>query len=292
MEIDKDYIKSGEILREARAYGKTLVKEGAKYLDIAEKIEQKIVELGGKPAFPVDVSVNHIAAHDCPLYNDERIIQKGDVVKLDIGVHVEGKVTDSACTVEVGTDKYKKLIESAEVALKKAIEICKPGVQIREIGKIIQDTITSYGFSPVMNLAGHGVDNYIVHCPPTIPNYDNGNENTLEEGDIIAIEPFATTGEGKIKDGKLAEVYQLVDIDKNIREKFDREVLGYIDEEYNKLPFCARWLIKKFGLRAKISLRRLELQGIIKQHNQLPEVSKGIVSQAEHTLVVGGEVLS
>ncbi len=292
MEIDKDYIKSGEILRQAREYGKTLVKEGAKYLDIAEKIEKKIVDLGGKPAFPVDVSVNHIAAHDCPLYNDERVIQKGDVVKLDIGVHVEGKVTDSACTVEVETDKYKKLIESAEVALKKAIEICKPGVQIREIGRIIQDTITSYGFSPIKNLAGHGVDNYTVHCPPTIPNYDNGNENVLEEGTIIAIEPFATTGEGKIKDGKLAEVYQLVDIDKNIREKFDREVLGYIDEEYNKLPFCARWLIKKFGLRAKISLRRLEQQAIIKQHNQLPEVSKGIVSQAEHTLVVGGEVLS
>lgn len=289
--IDKDYIKSGEIARKAREYGRTLVKEGAKYLDIAEKIEAEIIELGGKPAFPVDVSINHVAAHDCPLYNDERVIKKGDVVKLDIGAHVNGKVTDTAVTVEVYSDKYKKLIEASEVALKKAIEICKPGVKIREIGKVIQDTITKYGFSPVKNLSGHSVGDYEVHAGLTIPNYDNGNENILEKDMIIAIEPFATTGEGKIIEGKLSEVYNVIE-QKNVRDSFSREVLEFINEEYKTLPFCARWLIKKFGLRAKLALKNMELAGTIKQYHQLPEISKGIVSQAEHTLVVGGDVLS
>ena len=288
--IDKDYIKSGEIARKAREYGRTLVKENAKYLDIAEKIEAKIVELGGKPAFPVDVSVNHVAAHDCPLYNDERVIKKGDLVKLDLGVHVNGKVTDTAVTVEIG-DKYKKLIESSESALQNAIKIIKPGVKIREIGKVIQDTITSYGFSPVKNLSGHSVGDYEVHAGLTIPNYDNGNENVLEKDMIIAIEPFSTNGEGKIQDGKLSEVYGLINL-KNIRDSFSREVLKFINEEYKTLPFCARWLIKKFGLRARLALKNLESNGIIKQYYQLPEVSKGYVSQAEVTLVVGGEVLS
>ncbi len=289
--IDEDYIRSGEIARKAREYGKTLVKEGVKYIDIAEKIENKIIELGGKPAFPVDVSVNHIAAHDSPLYNDKRIIKKGDLVKLDLGVHINGKVTDTACTVEVETNKYKRLIESAEEALKKAIEICEHGVKLREIGGVIQKVINEYGFSPIKNLSGHGVDEYEVHCAPTIPNYDNGNENILERGMIVAIEPFSTNGEGRIKDGKFCEVYQLINL-KNVRDNFSRVILKFINEEYKTLPFCARWLIKKFGLRVKLTLKQMELQGIIKQYHILPEVSNGIVAQAEHTLIVGGGVLT
>lgn len=286
-----DYIKSAEIIRKTKEFGKGLVKKGVRYLDIAEKIEEKIIELGGKPAFPVDVSVNHIAAHDSPLYNDKRVIKKGDLVKLDIGVHVNGKVTDTAYTIEVDSNRYKSLIESVEEALKIATKICKPGVKVRKIGKAIQETIVKYGFSPIKNLGGHGVDDYEIHCSPSIPNFDNGNETVLKKGDVIAIEPFATTGEGKVKDGRLCEVYQLVNL-KNIRDVFSREVLKFINEEYKTLPFCARWLIKRFGLRVKLTLKQLELNGIIKQHHVLPEVSNGMVAQAEHTLVVGGEILT
>jgi methionyl aminopeptidase len=291
MDMTKDFVKSGEIARKAREYGITLIKEGAKFIDIADKIEAKIISLGGKPGFPCDVSVNYIAAHDCPLFNDERVIKKGDLVKLDIGVHVDGAVTDTAVTVEAGTNKNKKLIEAGEKALDEAIKLAKPGVKVNEIGKKIQEVIQSYGFSPIVNLSGHGVGEYEVHTKPTIPNHDNGDETVLKKGDKIAIEPFATTGEGKVIEGKDSEVYEIMN-PKNTRNRIARDVLKFILEEYQQLPFCSRWLIKKFGLKAKLALKLLERDEIIKQFKQLPEGSKGLVSQAEHTLIVGDKVLT
>jgi len=287
----KDFIKSGKIASQAREFGKTLVKAGAKNVDIADKIEDKIRELGGKPAFPVDVSVNYIAAHDAPIWEDERELKKGDVVKLDIGVHVNGAVTDTACTVEVGTTKYTKLIKAGEEALQEAIKLAKPGVKIRIIGKKIQEVIQKNGFSPIKNLSGHGVDLFEIHSSPTIPNFDNGDEKTLEEGMKIAIEPFATTGQGKVTEGKPSGVYALV-VKKNVRNIFDRKVLDFIEKNYRSLPFSTRDLIKEFGVRVRFSLKNLEREGLVEQYNVLPEISKGIVSQAEHTLIVGGEVLT
>jgi len=287
----EDYFKSGEICKKAREYGITLIKENAKLLDIAEKVEEKIKELGGECAFPVDVSLNHIAAHDTPKFNDDRVVTKGDVVKLDIGVHVNGKVSDTAITVEVGSKKYEKLILASENALENAIKIIKPGVKIREIGKMIQETIQKYGFSPIINLSGHGVDDYEIHTKPTIPNYDNGDNNVLKEGTIIAIEPFATDGEGKIIEGKPSGIYGLIN-ERNIRDNNARKILNFIKEKYKTLPFCERWIIKEFGNSAKLSLLLLEREGIIKQFNVLPEIKKGQVSQAERTVIVGKGVIN
>ncbi|MFH1593060.1 MAG: type II methionyl aminopeptidase [Candidatus Woesearchaeota archaeon] len=285
------YIKSGEICKKAREYGATLLKEGVKYLDIAEKVEAKIVELGGKPAFPVDVGIDHVAAHDSPRFDDDRVLKKGDVVKLDLGVHVNGAVTDTAVTVEVGSDEFDKLIKCSEEALNKALEIAKPGVEIGKIGKVIQEVIQGKGFSPIINLSGHRVDLFEVHAKPSIPNYDNGDSTKLEEGQVFAIEPFVTTGEGKVTEGKLSGIYELV-FDKNIRDANARKILEFIKEEYGTLPFSERWLIKKFGNVAKLALLLLGREGIIKQFNTLPEISKGQVAQAERTFIVGKGVIN
>ncbi|MEK6953227.1 MAG: type II methionyl aminopeptidase [Nanoarchaeota archaeon] len=287
----EDYIKSGEICKKAREYGITLVKEGTKLLDIAEKVEEKIKELGGECAFPVDVSLNHIAAHDTPRFNDDRILKNGDVVKLDIGVHVNGKVSDTAVTVEVGTKKYENLIKASEEALDAAIKIIKPGVKLRELGSAIQETIQKYGFSPIINLSGHGVDEYEVHSKPTIPNYDNNDDTELKENMVIAIEPFATDGEGKITEGKPSGIYELIN-EKNTRNNNARKIINFVKERYKTLPFCERWLIKEFGVGAKLSLLLLEREGIIKQFNILPEIKKGQVSQAERTVIVGKGVIN
>ena len=287
----EDYIKSGEICKKAREYGITLVKEGTKLLDIAEKVEEKIKELGGECAFPVDVSLNHIAAHDTPRFNDDRILKNGDVVKLDIGVHVNGKVSDTAVTVEVGTKKYENLIKASEEALDAAIKIIKPGVKLRELGSAIQETIQKYGYSPIINLSGHGVDEYEVHSKPTIPNYDNNDDTELKENMVIAIEPFATDGEGKITEGKPSGIYELIN-EKNTRNNNARKIINFVKERYKTLPFCERWLIKEFGVGAKLSLLLLEREGIIKQFNILPEIKKGQVSQAERTVIVGKGVIN
>ena len=287
----EDYIRSGEICKKARDYGVVLLKEGALFVDIAEKIEERIRELRGEPAFPVDIGINHLAAHDSPRFNDERVLKSGDVVKLDIGVHINGAVTDTAVTVEIKTARYEKLIESAEKALKEAIKIAKPGVSVREIGKVIRKTIESYGFVPILNLSGHRVDLYQVHMLPSIPNFDNGDDTCLEDGQVFAIEPFATTGAGKIIEGKPAGIYTLIQ-QKNIRDLFARNVLNFISERYKTLPFSERWLIKQFGQRVKFSLLSLEREGIIKQYTILPEKEKGQVAQAERTLIIGKGVIN
>jgi len=286
-----DYIKSGEICKKAREYGVGLLKEGAKYLDVVESVEEKILELGGKPAFPVDVGVDHIAAHDSPRFNDDRVLKKGDVVKLDLGVHVNGAVTDTAVTIEIGTDEFKNLIKCSEKALEKALDVAKPGVEIGKIGKVIQEVIRDNGFSPIINLSGHRVDLYEVHAKPSIPNYDNGDTTELEEGQVFAIEPFVTTGEGKVIEGKPSGIYELIN-DKNIRDPNARKVLQFIKEEYDRLPFSERWLIKKFGNIAKLALLLLEREEIIKQFSTLPEISKGQVAQSERTFIVGKGVIN
>jgi len=285
-----DWNTSGEIARKARAYAITLAKEGALHRDIADKTEATIKALGGAPAFPMDVSINNVAAHDCPFINDERALAKGDVVKLDIGVHINGCVTDTAATVEIGTHNQKKLIQASEDALQAAIDIIKPGIEIYKIGQAIEETISSFGFNPIGNLSGHGVGLYIVHDPPTIPNYDNKDTSTLEEGQHIAIEPFATDGVGAVKDGKPAGIYRLLRI-KPVRLPNARKLLTFIGKEYQTLPFCERWLTPRFH-NVRFLLALLEREGILKQYTQLPEQSGGMVSQAEKTMEVGAGVLT
>ena len=165
-EVVAAYRKAGKIAKQAREYGKSLCVEGALALDIAEKIEAKIRELGGELAFPCDVSINDVAAHYSPIVGDKLKLKKGDLVKLDLGAHVDGYIADTAVTVEVGTDERQDLIKASEEALKNAIAIIKPGVSLGEIGKVIEETITKYGFRPVKNLSGHGLERYNIHSEP------------------------------------------------------------------------------------------------------------------------------
>ena len=284
--VNEDFIKAGKIVAQAREYGRTLIKENASVLEIAEKVEKKILDLGGKIAFPVDVSSNHIAAHDSPKYKDDRRLAKGDLVKLDLGVHINGDIVDTACTVEVGTTKYNEMIKTTEEALEKAIKILTPGTKISEVGSIIEETIRKKQFSPIRNLSGHQIVNYILHAGLTIPNYNNGNPTELKKGQIFAIEPFATTGDGIVIEGKPSEVYGLIE-EKPVRDANTKLILNFIKENYKTLPFSKRWIANKFGLlKANIALNTLEREGIVKQYMQLVERSKGYVSQAEHTIIV------
>lgn len=278
-----NWIKAGKITAEALDYGRKLVKPGVSLLEVAEKIEAKILELKAKPAFPVNISLNEVAAHCVPSYKDERVFKEGDLVKLDVGAHIEGCIGDAACTVDLGDNK--NLVKASEEALDEAIKICKTGVKVSEIGKVIQEKIQSYGFSPIKNLSGHEIKEYIQHAGLTIPNYDNGSNIELKENQIIAIEPFATTGAGLIIEGKPSGVFKL-EVYKNTRDSTAREVLKFIKEEYNELPFAKRWIINKFGVKGGLALNMLQKERLIYCYSELPEKVKGLVSQAEHTLLI------
>ncbi len=281
-EILNKYLKAGKIAAQVLQYGKSLIKPGLLVVDVLDKIENKIKELGGGLAFPAQISLNETAAHFCPLLGD-KIEFKDQLVKLDVGVHIDGYVADTAVTIDL-SGKYGDLVKASQEALNKALEIIKPGVRIGEIGKVIHEVITGFGFSPVRNLSGHGLGHFDVHTKPSIPNFDTGDERVLEEDMVFAIEPFASTGAGVVYESGEAGVFMLKE-KKPVRNIITRQILKEI-ENYEGLPFAKRWLQKKFGAKVGFAFRELKQQGMLKEFPPLVDEGKGMVSQAEHSVIV------
>lgn len=294
--MDKEQIekimKAGKISVEVKQYAKSIIKKGMSLLEIAEKIEEKIIELGGEVAFPVNLGIDEYAAHYTPSYNDEEIA-KG-LLKVDLGVSVDGFVSDTAFSLDLeDNEENKNLIESSELALNQAIESVKQNKNLGEIGKSIEESGEKFKFQSVKNLCGHQIGQYDLHAGLTIPNYDNNNPNKLPDG-LYAIEPFITSGSGNVYEGAKSGIYKVEKISQ-IRGNNEREILEYILENYGSLPFCSRWLVKKFGTRVLISLRLIENAGIIHQYPHLIERSKKPVAQSEDTILISNgnvEVIS
>ena len=285
----QNYITAGRISAEALEYGKSLIRKGNSLLDATEKIESRIFELGGKPAFPVQISCNEIAAHFCA-EEDDKTIFENQVVCLDLVVHVNGAIGDNAYTIDL-SEKYSDLVKAAQKALEEALKIVAVGTELLEIGKIINDTIKSYGYNPVRNLSGHGLGLYDIHTEPTLPNIDNGDKTKITKNMTFAIEPFSTTGAGVVGEKGHPTVFMLQN-KRNVRSPITREVLKEL-ETYEGLPFAERWLQRKFGAKSNFALRELNQFGIIHQFPPLVEISKGIVAQAEHSILIDeqGEVV-
>lgn len=277
-------LEAGKIASQVKKYAREIIKKDVPLLEIAEKIEEKIFELGGKPAFPTNLSINEIAAHFTPSHDDKT--KAHGLLKIDLGVHIDGWIADTAFSIDLeNSEENKKLIEASEQALENAIKIFKEGINLDEIGSIIEKTIEEKGFIPVRNLSGHSMEKYDLHAGITIPNTSDKINYELKEG-LYAIEPFATNGSGRVRDGKPSGIYQLTS-EKNVRSPIAREVLNFIIKEYSTLPFCSRWLVKKFGAKALFGLKQLEENENLHQFPQLIESGKGIVAQAENTVLVG-----
>ncbi|HHE36470.1 MAG TPA: type II methionyl aminopeptidase [Candidatus Woesearchaeota archaeon] len=285
-ETFNNYIKAGRIAAIARDYGKSLIKVGAGLLEVTEKIEEKIIALGGEFAFPPQISLNDIAAHYCAAPNDKTVFKEGDVIKLDIGVHINGFIGDTALTVVLSTDeKLNLLAEASKEALNSALRIIRPGVTLSELGRTIHAEITKRGFAPIRNLSGHGLGKFIIHDKPSIPNFDTGSKEELVEDQVIAIEPFASTGAGIIYESSNPTLFSVKER-KPVRSPMTRAVLKDL-EAYNGLPFTLRWIVKKHGLgKASFALRELKNMGVLREYPPLPDRAHGIVSQAEHTVIV------
>ncbi len=278
-----DLRKAGKIAVEAREFSLRFVKKNMLLLEIAEKIELKIEELGGKPAFPVNLSINDMAAHYTPGFDDTNTAS--GLLKVDIGVQINGWIADTAFSINLEKNEInKKLIETAEKALENAINFIKKDTALGIIGSVIQESIEQNGFQPVKNLSGHEIAQWKVHAGVTVPNVDNKSPIKLSDG-IYAIEPFVTNGQGVVYDGKPSGIYRFEE-KKPIRDSFARRVFQFIQDEYKTLPFCQRWIVKKFGARALLTLHFLEQQGILHQYPQLIEKAHGIVAQAEHTILI------
>ncbi len=274
----KKYREAGKIGKEAREYGKELIKEGASYYDVAQKVEKYIRDAGAKPAFPVNLSTNNIAAHYTPIKGDERYFRRGDLVKLDLGAHIDGYISDTAVTVEVGTNKWESLIEASAEALNNAIKAIRPGIRVSEIGKVVEETLAFYGYKPIHNLTGHELGVYDLHHGLSIPNYNDGSPYTLNPGMAFAIEPFATNGRGYVKNGPGGNIY--------IFRKTSglKGFYAEIFKEFRTLPFAARWCEKYENYESY--LKKGSWLGILYHFPILQEKKKAMVAQTEHTILL------
>ncbi len=282
------HIKAGNIAAEVQKLARQRAKPGVKLLDLANEIESKTRELGGEVAFPVNLSRNNEAAHYTPSFNDELIIEEKDLLKIDIGVHVDGYICDAAFTIDF-SGKNALLVEAVNSALAAAVELAKPGCNVREIGKAIEHEITSRGLKPVSNLCGHAVQQYHLHAGISIPNVESGNY-VLEEGDTFAIEPFATNGYGEIVEGDDVEIFLLKKMGASARLPATRQVLTKIEELYSELPFAKRWLHTALPNLSQLSVsfafKELMNLDILASYPVLIEKKRGLVAQAETTIIV------
>lgn len=274
--VHEYYLDAGKIASKVLKEAKSKIKEDIALLDIAQYVEKRIEDLGAKPAFPCNISINEIASHFTP-QDEELCFKKGDVVKIDVGTHIEGYIADTATTIEIGTNNHQKLIQACEEALEKAILSIKDGALTGSIGQIIEETIKKNGFNPIKDLTGHSLEQYKLHAGISIPNYKTFFSHRIRRDMVFAIEPFATYGKGSIRHGK-PYIFALKN---RIEGKGSKE----IRKRFGPLPFTMRWIPQ---------IKREDLGGL-REYFELIEESSHIVAQSEHTVIVtesGCEVIT
>jgi len=277
-----NYILAGKIAAKILREGETSIRIGASYLEVVESIESRVAEEGAGLAFPLNLSLNEDAAHDTGSVGDDRVFARGDVAKLDLGVHINGYIADTATTVDLGSNSL--LVEASYQALEHAIKTVRPGVSVGDVGAAIQYEIENRGYRPVSNLTGHGLDRFVIHCPPTIPNVRVTGGVILEEDMVFAIEPFASTGSGRVGERTKKEIYQQIS-NKPVRVPSARAVLEHIRDRRG-LPFARRWLPDK---KSDIALPGLVRTQHLHVYPVLADIAGSLVSQHEHTLIVTGD---
>jgi methionyl aminopeptidase len=278
-EIFDKYQEAGIIAAKILRDGAKEIRIGIPYLDIVESVESRVSEEGAALAFPLNLSLNEDAAHDTASPGDPRIFAKGDVAKLDLGVQVDGYIADTATTVDLGVNSL--LVEASKQALEAAISRIRPGVTAGDLGMAIQSEIESRGYRPISNLTGHGLDKYVLHRSPTIPNIGINGGVVLEEDMVFAIEPFATTGSGHVTEKTRREIYSQIS-PKPVRTPTARAILEKIKDRHG-LPFSRRWLNER---RMDLALPTLIRSQVLHVYPVLSDVPGSLVSQAEHTIIV------
>lgn len=290
-EYDEDALAklrvSGRILRETREEIKEFVRESMPIIEICERAENLIRKKGGKPAFPCNVSINEIAAHYTSPPDDTKKVPEKAIVKVDIGAHVDGYVTDTAVTVCFDPE-YDGLVETAERALEKAVESICAGMSTSKLGTIIESTIKSRGFKPISNLTGHSVGRYLVHAGTSLPNVSQIFSSKIKVGVAYAIEPFVTVSNavGKVEDEAGSTIFRFVK-SRPQKNPYAKMLSKYIEENFRTLPFAERWLQGVVPAEHyKEAFRQILKSKAIMDYPIFVEASRKPVAQAEHTVLI------
>ena len=285
MQIE-DYLKAGKIAGEVRENVRKKNWIGSTLAEICEYVESEIIKRGAKCAFPVNTSLNEVAAHYTAEPNDPKTVSDADLVKIDLGAQVNGYIADTAVTVNYDT-QYDSLVQAAENALQAAMSMIKVGVKSKDVGRKIQNTIMDMGFKPIANLSGHSLDQYTIHAGKTVPNMWTIGSFSFSENEAFACEPFVTTKNalGFVRNGKIKNIYALVSRKKTKDDEADK-LLEYIWNNFNMLPFALRWIVKEWEEKeARKMLDFLIKKKVVKAYAILVEANGKTVAQAEHTFI-------
>ena len=296
----ESYIESGKIVSKIRSEASKMITDGTLVIDLVEYVESEILKSGAEIAFPCNVSLNEIAAHYTSPAGDETVIRAGDMVKLDLGAMVDGYIADSAVTIIAGGNMdenytqdeinlHEEIVEASAAGLEAAISTVRAGVSVSKIGASVHEAISEYNLNPIFNLTGHSLEQNNLHAGISIPNYDNHDGFILDEGQAIAIEPFATNGEGYVNDAPGHYIFSYM-ANKPFRMKSTQRVLKYIQKNNPYVPFSGRWITNEFGeRRGNTALKQLSEAMAIYPYAPLREKKGCFVSQKEHTVIVEKE---
>lgn len=277
-----------------------MIKDGALAIDIVEYVESEILKSGAQIAFPCNLSINEVAAHYTSPAGDKTVIHAGDMVKLDLGAMIDGYIADTAVTIiadgniderytQDEINLHEEIVEASAAGLEAAIATARAGVEISKIGAAVHEAISEYKLNPIFNLMGHSLEQNNLHAGISIPNYDNHDNYVLEEGQAVAIEPFATNGEGYINDAPGHYIFSYM-ANKPFRMKSTQRVLKYIQQNHRYVPFSGRWITDEFGERkGAIALKQLSDAMAVYPYAPLREKEGCFVSQKEHTLIIEKE---
>lgn len=274
-----------------------IIKPGQNILNIVNKIEEEIIKNNAQPAFPTNVAIDYIAAHYTPIEEKDRdvVIPSDKIIKIDFGTHINGYPVDNAISFYFGDDDdIRVMIETAREAFYRAIEIIKPGIELTQIGQVIEDYVNERGYKVIENLNGHKLDRYVLHGDKELPvSSKTKTPGKIEKNEVYAMEIFVTKGAGWAKAIDDIRIYSVIEqLPKRlpIHLKSARVILSEIIKERKSLPFTPRWLLKKFSYpEVKIAMVSLERAGVIVPYPVLVEKENKSIAQYEETILITDE---
>ncbi len=278
------YIKVGKIHSEICNKTKPLIQPGILILELTKKIESFIQDYPEVSlAFPVNIQLNN-EVHYTALIEDKRMISKGDLVKVDIGIHIDGYIADGAFTISFNKD-YDEMVAFTENALKEAINDLKPGMKISEIGFRLDELLKNSKYKLIKNLMGHQLDQWELHSKKSVIVHGNSSENIFEPGEAYAVEIFVTDGLGMIKSSQTAYIYALSKYPSPIRDLKIRNLYKKIHEKRKCFPFSERYILEHLKI-SKIDFFSLKKSGNVVEYPLLLELPNSKIAQFEDVIYV------
>ncbi|CAE6509117.1 methionyl aminopeptidase [Rhizoctonia solani] len=304
--------RAAEVHRQVRAHARKHIQPGQTMTDIANNIEEGVralVEVQGRDkggieaenwrvagiGFPTGLSLNECAAHYTPNAGDTRVLQQKDVLKVDIGVQVNGRICDSAFTLSF-EPTYDALLEAVKDATNTGVREAGIDVRLGDIGAAIQEVMESYEVvvgtntyrvKSIENLSGHSIHRYSIHGAKSVPIVKTADQTKMEEGELFAIETFGSTGRGRvIESGDCSHYAKMRNPRGNLRLESAKSLMRSIDKHFGTLPFCRRYLDRYGESKYLLALKSLVQEGIVQDYPPLCDVKGAMTAQFEHTILL------